>query len=399
MSFHVLCVFSVLFFYVSVFSSSAWGASVDLVLMNDIPTARCLDGSPNGYYYQASSEEDPLTSTRWIIHLNGGGECDAQATCQSATQNSLGSSHYFPSSMDAAYWPLIANDNCQYNPQFCQWHKLYVPYCTQDLHTGQVVNASADTWGFYFAGHISIVAMLDAMDTLYNLTAATEIIVTGESAGGIGVWINVDYIALRYPHARVIALPIAGFYFPATFYAGINATTGNNFADFRVAAIERTSQRWQAFVDQSCAEYYTTHQQQQQSPALCIFANTSFPFIDSESFSVQALTDEVVLTGHDHIPPAWIHEAPELEFIQQWSDNMTLALQPITTSPASAQPRTGVFAAACYTHTSFDIKGPFIDQSNFYEAFVGFYQNSIPPSQYKLIDDCGIFCNPTCLPH
>jgi len=46
-----------------------------------------------------------------------------------------------------------------------------------------------------------------------GLTAATDIVLTGESAGGIGVWPNLDWLAARYPKARVIGAPIAGFYF------------------------------------------------------------------------------------------------------------------------------------------------------------------------------------------
>lgn len=42
------------------------------------------------------------------------------------------------------------------------------------------------------------------------LRCVAEIILTGASAGGIGVWINVDYIGTRFPAARVTAVPIAG---------------------------------------------------------------------------------------------------------------------------------------------------------------------------------------------
>jgi hypothetical protein len=54
-----------------------------------------------------------------------------------------------------------------------------------------------DTYGLYFAGHLVLEATLDHLDKMYNMTAATEIIVFGVSAGGIGVWMNVEYIAQR----------------------------------------------------------------------------------------------------------------------------------------------------------------------------------------------------------
>lgn len=45
---------------------------VDLELLSPAkwPAARCMDGSPGGFYHAAN-----LTSTSWLIELEGGGEC------------------------------------------------------------------------------------------------------------------------------------------------------------------------------------------------------------------------------------------------------------------------------------------------------------------------------------
>lgn len=93
---------------------------------------------------------------------------------------------------------------------------------------------SNETWGFYFSGHLVLEAVLDALDA-QGLTAATEIMLTGDSAGGIGVWPNLDYLAQRYPHARVVGAPVAGFYFYAYPYTGVNHTS-SDLADFRPEA-------------------------------------------------------------------------------------------------------------------------------------------------------------------
>lgn len=71
----------------------------------------------------------------------------------------------------------------------------------------------------------------------------------------------------------------------------------------------------------------------------------------------------VVLTGHDCWPETYMQENEERAFMQQWSDNMTIALKPFRgASKASTgisvkgtrplhQPRRGAFAVACYTHS------------------------------------------------
>ena len=91
-------------------------------------------------------------------------------------------------------------------------------------------------------------------------------------------------------------------------------------------------------------------------------------------------------------------EEPEQEFAKQWAANMSVGLSPLlNTEEQEGVPRSGVFAAACYTHGGFTHSGPLINGMNYYTAFANFYFKQSTPDQYKLADDCGIFCNPTCV--
>ena len=105
----------------------------------------------------------------------------------------------------------------------------------------------------------------------------------------------------------------------------------------------------------------------------------------------------VVLTGHDNWPETYMHESPEQAFMQDWSRNMSRALAPLL-DPAETpgRPRSGVFAAACYTHGDFSATYPILHGMNYYTAFSNFYFNTSTPAEYKLADDCGLMCNPTC---
>lgn len=200
----------------------ASAGNADIHWLTDYPEAKCLDGSAAAYYYQPATKI--LDKKKWVIYLAGGGECDTEAACKSQLTNSLGSSKYFANSSAADWW-YLASDNCDDNKGLCGYNHVLDPYCTQDLHSGQVISPSEDNWNLYFSGHHVLTATLDNLDKLYHLKEATEIILFGVSAGGIGVWMNVDYIAQRYPKARVTAATVAGHYFYATYYTGVNHTS------------------------------------------------------------------------------------------------------------------------------------------------------------------------------
>ena len=70
--------------------------------------------------------------------------------------------------------------NCDNNPLLCGWTMVFIPYCTQDLHGGKVTVPSDDSWGLYFTGTFVFRAVVQELDAKYNLTSATEIILTGE---------------------------------------------------------------------------------------------------------------------------------------------------------------------------------------------------------------------------
>jgi O-palmitoleoyl-L-serine hydrolase len=263
-----------------------YSAKVPLTMLSDYPQAKCLDGTNAGFYAQLAP--NPEDSLRWVIYLDGGGECDTEDACVYQTESALGSSKYFANESDPSGW-YLASDYCPYNPTFCGWNHVKDPYCTQDLHSGQVTEATDATWGLYFSGHLVLEATLNALDKPpYNLVDATDIIVSGASAGGIGVWMNVDYIKNRYPKAHVTAATIAGHYFYASYYEGENHTESGGMADFRESAWPTTYALYDAYVDESCKEAFEAAS---MSPAACMLSNNSFPYIESDSFVIQSQTD------------------------------------------------------------------------------------------------------------
>jgi len=263
---------------------------------------------------------------------------------------------------------------------------VHVPYCTQDLHSGTVTRPGAEQWGLYFSGHLVYKAVLDALDARAGLAGATEIILTGASAGGIGTWINLDYTAARYPRARVVGAPIAGFYFYVYPYTGPNHTS-SELSDFSEGAWPHHVALWQSYANEACVAA--------QGAARCMLSNASFPFVASATFATEAGTDQVVLLDHDWLPDQYRDLPPEREYMAEWHANMTVALSPLLDT---ADSRHGAFNPACFIHTTFAHDAPTIGGVSYQTALGNWFFNRTSPAGYKLADSCGIECNPTCPP-
>ncbi|EGD80161.1 hypothetical protein PTSG_10843 [Salpingoeca rosetta] len=246
----------------------------------DSPLAKCMDGTPAGYYVRPGLG---VNATRFVINLEGGGECATKKACMSHLNSSLGSSNYFPKTRGS--FGQYQDFDCGNNPLLCGWTMVYIPYCTQDLHSGNVTTPTASTWGLYFTGANVVRTVVEVLERDYKFKDATDVILTGQSAGGIGIWYHLDWLAQRVPHATVVGAPIAGFYFPAYPYTGPNHTS-SDLADFRPQAWPGHYNLWNSVVDDSCRAHF------KHEPWLCMLSNVSYDFISTQVFVTEAQTDQ-----------------------------------------------------------------------------------------------------------
>ena len=130
------------------------------------PDAKCLDGSPGAFYIRI----DPLKmrSKKWMFFLKGGGWCTDLEDCYERSKTDLGSTKSLKDDMGPYHGFAELYDDCDRNPTFCSFNKVFVWYCDgnsfiSDNPDPVVHENSGDK--LYFRGRDILRA---TMDTIYS---------------------------------------------------------------------------------------------------------------------------------------------------------------------------------------------------------------------------------------
>lgn len=198
-------------------------ANYKKVVLNN-PEALCLDGTPGAYYVHEGFQKN-----KWILSFEGGGWCGSSAGLSETLEDCLGRSvtDLGSSSKYADTWTQtdgILSDN--YQNVYREWSIVYLKYCDGTGHQGYRKEAVLYKGkSLYFKGHNVTIGQLDSLNSLYKIfSAATDIIVTGQSAGGLATFSWTNYIKSRAAAStRVISLPDSGIFLDST-----NFVTGRN---------------------------------------------------------------------------------------------------------------------------------------------------------------------------
>lgn len=237
-------------------------------------------------------------------------------------------------------------------------------------------------FGLRFSGHLILDAVVAELTEKYSFSKAKTVVLTGDSAGGIGVWINVDWLQGRVPSASVVAAPLAGFYFYAYPYTGPDHATGSDLASFREEAWPGLVDLWDSYLPSNCVEKV-------QKPSACMLSAYSGPYVKAPAFVIEAQTDAVQIIAHNDVK-----DAVDLQFsstvstyMTEWQQNQTQALK------SSLKASDGYFNPACFTHTKFTKDGPLINGLNYAQAFDSWMFDK---KTVKMQDTCGLFCGTNC---
>lgn len=252
--------------------------------------------------------------------------------------------------------------------------------------------ASNDTFGLYFAGHLSVVAMVEMLSASeYGLNNSDLVVFAGGSAGGVGVFNNYERVAELLPGVRVVGAPIGGFPPQVTWYTGPNATTPGD--DLRTPAFRDHVALYQSAVNSNCAAALGP-----QLSWSCILPYVAYPHLQTPIFVIESLSDAVVLCDFEGLPCSLssLTDPHVGAYINEYAHNASSTLQAVVSNKA----RDGVFAASCLLHTGFVVGQPTIDGVDALHALYNWAvaePGKAPPSTF--IDKCASYwppCNKNC---
>jgi hypothetical protein len=178
--------------------------------------AVCADGSAADYFEYAA---DPA---RVVLYLEGGGGCFSADTCAFDNQDQL----YFAQSLATPEW-LSERDGIfdfgdPRNP-LAGYSFVYVPYCTGDIHVGNATTTYAPDVIVEHRGYPNGLIAVEHLASTYP--AATEVVVTGISAGSAAAPLYAGLVADTLPEARIVSLADSSGGYPDI--AALNGLVGS----------------------------------------------------------------------------------------------------------------------------------------------------------------------------
>jgi len=260
--------------------SGTAGNDSDMVLSvlseGSYPDARCLDGSMGAYYHSPFGEESK--SKDWMIYFEGGAWCFTEESCKARSTGGLGSSVNYTASM-ARSTEGILSDDCEKNPTFCEYNLVYLKYCDGASFTGSKEGTSEN--GLHYRGFDILKGMISELAA--PLSSASSVIITGGSAGGMSVYMHVDYMLSSLESslpedATVGAIPLSGFFLDRA-----------NFADENVfSSLMRNMYQLHNSVSGVPAPCLSENN---SDPASCIFPENAYKTIATPIFVVDSTLD------------------------------------------------------------------------------------------------------------
>lgn len=157
---------------------------------NDVPGTKCGNGSQTGFGISLGTSKD------LVIYLEGGGMCWDENTC------GAGLASYFTSGYNGTTFAGQASgifDRTKANNPYKSSTIVYVPYCTGDYHSGDVVGGVNKT--LHFNGRINLA--LDLAKIKAAVPNPSRVTLSGSSAGGFGSLFNYETVAKTFAGKRV----------------------------------------------------------------------------------------------------------------------------------------------------------------------------------------------------
>ncbi|CAI5971739.1 unnamed protein product [Closterium sp. NIES-64] len=260
-----------------------------ILLPNNSFGGRCLDGSPPGYYFRPGTGSGRL---RWHIHLLGGGWCASEGECVNRTLTSVGSSKYwaadpgFPKGKQ--YAPKmrgILSERRRSNPAFHSWNLVVMLYCDGGGYMSirgpvRVHVGPGKQRMIHMQGWNNVQAVMHDINLNRGANAATQVLLSGCSAGGQAVIMLCDRMAAAFPAAATKCLS------DSAFITDAKDRLGNRHARKYVKAVATTH-------NINIPNCYTGGRVQRSW--MCFFPQYALKTVSTPIFLYQSLFDKILI--------------------------------------------------------------------------------------------------------
>jgi len=133
-------------------------------------------------------------------------------------------------------------------------------------------------------GHRILQQTLKQLALANGLAAASEVLVSGDSAGGLSTFLHVDEVAAFFPKARVSGLPDSGFFVDMP-------DVGDNWHIRSQFTYIYSMQNASHGVNQKCVAAHAPRFADKSKTWPCMFAQYTYPFIKANMYILNPLAD------------------------------------------------------------------------------------------------------------
>lgn len=270
-------------------------------------SAACLDGSPPAMYAKFANATSS-GATKWVLYFKGGGWCVDDTDCLGRSHTLIGSSAQLNSTQPKFGYggggPL--GDNATLNPSFSHFNRVMLWYCDGGSFTGdradpvsmKVANKTTNvttTSLLYYRGKRNLDAMLLYLRTHHNLGAATEVLLSGGSAGGLAAYLHADYVRSTFaPTVKFRAAPVSGFFLMHDTMAGEDVFPARGRGVFEMMNSS-------GGVNQRCV--VAMNKLPHRNTSECFFANASYAYTETPIFPLNSAVDSFQMMAILVTPP------------------------------------------------------------------------------------------------
>ena len=344
--------------------------------------AVCIDGSIPGYYFRQGEGSE---TNKWIIHLHGGAWCYDPETCFRRSHSILGSTKNWSAENITNFFQGILSKNRIINPWFSDWNVVVQSYCDGGLFSGRRKEPLVYRGRkLYFRGRQILKAMVESLKRR-NIANASDIVLSGTSAGGLAVLLQGDYLRHKLPKtAAVRGLVDAGFFLDSETEGGPKVI-GNQFRG--LYSLQNPKLRKKC---ESGRENSTRYQ--------CLFPQYTVEHTKLPIFFVNALYDHWQLSELQKLPCIYHNDfcvAEERDRILDFRKIMYSRLN----DALARLPRAGLFADSCIGHGQVIVDYTWsrirVNNSTVRDAFTDWLRDEHGAKRHINVD-CHFPCNGSC---